>query len=119
MKKGQIAIFIIIGLFFVGALVFFVWLKSENRIAVSDRECTVDSDCVPDVCCDAKLCVPINEGPDCLGERISQEDDVKCPPGCAGYLGDATGKKFLGCSNDPRGTGSCRCINEKCTPVWQ
>ena len=111
MKRGQIAIFILVGLFFVGAIILLVSLKSANPPVVENRECTADADCVPNICCNAKLCVPADEGPDC--------SNVDCPPGCAGHIGNLDGEKFLGCATDtnPRGLGSCACVNEKCTPT--
>jgi hypothetical protein len=112
-KRGQVAIFIIVGLFFVGALVLFAWLKWNSNPVVEERECSKDSDCVPKECCDADLCVPISETPECgQSTPLIYSDDSPnfCPPGCDSYTDN-----MLGCATDPA-RESCRCINEKCAP---
>ena len=104
MKKGQVAIFVLVSLFFVAAIVLFVWLKSVEQPIVEEKECSIDADCVPNECCDADLCAPLDEAPECSG--------VICAPGCGSF-----DEKFLGCKNSGE-AGSCKCINQKCAPIW-
>jgi hypothetical protein len=113
MKKGQVAIFIIVGLFFVGAIILFVWLKSANPVIVEEKECSIDSDCVPNECCDADLCVPNTNAtaPECGQATPWAADDIVCPPGCGSFFGN-----FLGCMSNPDWPRRCKCINEKCAP---
>ena len=61
-----------------------------------ENQCTVDSDCVPAVCCHASSCVPISEAPNCNG--------VACDAGCNEYTMDC-------------GQGYCACVSGVCTAV--
>lgn len=107
MKKGQVSIFILVGVFFVAALVLFGWLNANNNLTVEPKDCVVAADCVPSECCDSDLCVPKSEAPDCSG--------VICQLGCENYKDNSTG------CDDPFsgvGKGSCNCTAEgKCMPV--
>ena len=103
MKKGQVAIFIIVGLVFVGAIVIYGAVRTNVEPEVDEMECSVDADCVPAECCNSDLCVPAIEAVDCTG--------IVCPPGCNNYEDN-----FIGCVGT--GVGSCQCINRKCEPVW-
>lgn len=112
MKKGQVSIFILVGLFFVGAVVLIAWLKSNGQNIVDERECEIDSDCVPDRCCDAQLCVPMVYKPNCTTVNIfGYSTSVDCAIGCYSYV---TGN--LGC--DGGRSGSCVCVSGKCAPKW-
>jgi hypothetical protein len=59
-------------------------------------ECVSDEDCVPEDCCHANFCVPIELAPDCEDVVCSME----CVPGT------------LDC-----GQGACRCIGGLCEAV--
>jgi hypothetical protein len=60
------------------------------------NQCTVDSDCVPDVCCHASSCVPISQAPVC--------DGFACDAGCNEFTMDC-------------GQGYCACQSGFCTAV--
>ena len=97
-KTGQAAIFIVIALFFVGAIVLFAWIKDKEQPILDVRECVADNDCVPAECCDASTCVPEEEKPNCIIEETGEE--VPCRPGCF-----SDKYNHLGCSEN-RG---CKC----------
>lgn len=114
MKKGQVAIFIVVGVFIVGAIIIFAWLKSIPRTVVDERECSVDADCVPKECCNAELCAPISQEPECGQSTplITSDDSSQfCQAGC-----DSFGSKALGCVGTK--TGTCKCVDKKCAPSW-
>ncbi|MBU0976973.1 MAG: hypothetical protein KKD18_01005 [Nanoarchaeota archaeon] len=103
-KKGQVSIFVIVGIFLVGALVLLGWLSMNRKIEVNERECSVNEDCVPNECCDSEICVPANEAPDC--------SFVFCPPGCYNYPDLSTGCDNPETSENERGI--CVCEEEHC-----
>ncbi|MFH1802991.1 MAG: hypothetical protein ABH864_06110 [archaeon] len=108
MKKGQVSVFILVGLFFVAALVLLAWLSSKN-VAVEPKECAVPADCVPTECCDSDLCVPKGEAPeDC--SRIA------CKLGCENYIDNSTGCEDPFTPDVEK--GFCDCVDQKCKPVW-
>lgn len=110
MERGQVSIFVILGVFIVGALLLFGWLSMGGNSRVEERECFENSDCVPNECCDARQCVPENEAPDCLG--------VYCPPGCKNYDDNSLGCNVVSTPGvDER--GSCVCNADGiCEPSW-
>ena len=61
-----------------------------------ENQCTVDSDCVPEVCCHASSCVPVSQAPNCNG--------VACDAGCNPYTMDC-------------GQGYCACQSGVCAAV--
>lgn len=110
-------IFILVGIFFVAALLVFAWLKSLDKPALEEKECNINSDCVPNECCDADLCVAKVYAPKCLGDNenpLVTADDVQCPLGAQSY-GDSP---FLGQGITVADRGTCACVNNKCTAVW-
>jgi hypothetical protein len=106
MKKGQVTIFILVALVLVGGIVLVAWLKANDHSSVEVVECSEDSDCVPNECCDAQFCVAETGALDCFG--------VECAPGCKNYEDDSLGCATLGGG----GKGSCSCVGGKCAPVW-
>ncbi|MBU4070508.1 MAG: hypothetical protein KJ646_06005 [Nanoarchaeota archaeon] len=89
-KRRQIILGIIIGLLIIGILFYFNLNKQK-----ADKECSIDSDCVPTSCCHADSCVAKLSAPDCSG--------IFCSMVCSG---------LLDC-----GAGQCSCINSKCKVV--
>ena len=67
MKRGQITIWLIIGVIVVATifLVMIVWLSVLRNVNVEDIECSVENDCAPKDCCNANACVPVIEANDC------------------------------------------------------
>lgn len=84
-------------LFFVFAVVFVSGCYSVPTETDLEAECSKDPDCVPASCCHSDTCVPVGEAPNCEG--------IMCTMECR--LGT------LDC-----GQGSCKCINKKCTAVF-
>jgi len=61
------------------------------------KECTTDSDCVPNKCCHATACIPKEKAPNCEGVFCTAE----CMP------------NTLDCNQ-----GKCVCKNNKCQVEW-
>lgn len=61
------------------------------------NECSLDSDCIPEICCHASTCVSAKQAPDCSNILCTME----CAPGT------------LDC-----GQGECKCIEGKCAGVF-
>mgnify|MGYP001580180208 CR=1 FL=1 len=112
MKKGQVAIFIVVALILVGALVLVAWIRDKDVPETDVIECNTADDCVPDECCDASSCVPKSERPDCTVLQVDgSREDIICAPGCGSdrYV-------TLGCNW--RNPGTCTCVNNKCVSSY-
>lgn len=103
-KRGQVAVYVIIALILVGAIVLIGILKSGEEPEIFIVECNSSADCVPSECCNAATCVPVNQTPDCSG--------VDCVIGCESF--PSAGGGFLGCGSTAE-RAQCSCINNKCT----
>jgi len=89
------ALFVFLIIVFV-FIVFIAGCKTSD-VAVKEKECSQDADCVPAGCCHANSCVAASKAPSCDGIYCSME----CAPGT------------LDC-----GAGNCICQDGKCGVRW-
>ena len=71
--------------------------ESGDVDAPDGDECSLDSDCVPKICCHAASCVSVDDAPDC--------SNLFCTDECV--------EGSLDC-----GQGSCECVNGVCEGVF-
>ena len=83
-------------LILLGILAWIIWWQMEKTGFpgnLTEKECSVDSDCVPASCCHSTACVSKEKAPNC--------SEIFCSQVCV--------PETLDC-----GQGSCACINNKC-----
>lgn len=95
MIKSRWWILILAILFIISGIVLYAISYKEVPYE-KEKECFVDSDCVPDSCCHSKTCVAEINRPNCGKIFCTQE----CAPGT------------LDCNQ-----GSCKCIEGKCGAI--
>ena len=84
--------FIAIGIVLIIILAIFFF---QGKFSNEEKECQVDSDCIPSGCCHPSSCVSADFTPDC--------SEVLCSQVCSGPL--------------DCGEGFCGCIDNKCGVV--